>query len=554
MHEDHPRRKAAAWLLLCGALGCRIEALHELDEHDEPPFLTSAFPTIPVVDRSSEPTVGWEAMVRQHLTFLAGPLAAGRRPGSDGARVTQRLASATFSEATLSPDGLDRTWTQPVPLEIVSNHRVRITTEWTSAESGESSSFALDTGIYIRRDGVSTSYRVRLPMVTLASKTLRTDPLALPDTLAGKLVLASLVPGSSPEATIDESLALFAAARQRGAVGCLLALPPTPHHAAIVERWNVPEVRLRAAPPPDDALAFYGFVDSAAHDVLEAAREAAAEVEVTIESQTRSLDDANVIGRIPGDEDPGHVVMITAHWDAGALSPPTPKGGGAIDNATGLASLFAMAEISGRWFALGRRPRRSIVFAATAAGSLGHFGGGQVLRLPGLSPDNLVAVVNLENLDWRGTSLVAVDGDASSLGASLSELAPAIVLDRRAGPWGHDAFLAAGVPAVTLHRPSPSTPVGEPETWGTLEPLAHDAELAFRLVWALAEGSKVPALVEPPPVAASDAPAAVALPDRPDDAAEPASSSETDAATTPVAPLAPARPPEPEGPEPATPG
>src|SRR5690606_23617390 len=202
-------------------------------------------PTIPAIDRASEPTVGWEAMVRQHLAFLAGPLAAGRRPGTDGARVTQRLTSATFSEAGLSPDGVDRTWTQAVPLEIVTNHRVRITTEWTNADSDERSSFALDTGIAIRRDGISTPYRARLSLVTIARERLQADPVELPEAVAGKLVLAALRPEDTAEAILEQGLAVFAAARRRGAVGCLLALPPTPHHATILERWNVAEVRVR---------------------------------------------------------------------------------------------------------------------------------------------------------------------------------------------------------------------------------------------------------------------------------------------------------------------
>jgi len=535
---EHPAPRLAVALLLACPLACRIEPLHELDTGDDPGIATNLLPTIPAIDRASEPTVGWEAMVRQHLAFLAGPLAAGRRPGTDGARVTQRLTSATFSEAGLSPDGVDRTWTQAVPLEIVTNHRVRITTEWTNADSDERSSFALDTGIAIRRDGISTPYRARLSLVTIARERLQADPVELPEAVAGKLVLAALRPEDTAEAILEQGLAVFAAARRRGAVGCLLALPPTPHHATILERWNVAEVRVRTAAPAEDALAFYGFIDGATHEVLDAAREAAAPVEVTIESEARSLDDANVIGRIPGDEDPGHVVMVTAHWDAGALSPPIPKGGGAIDNATGLASLLAMAEISGRWFALGRRPRRSLVFAATAAGSLGHFGGGQVLALPGLAPSNLVAVINLERLDWRGTTLVALDGDVSSLGADLRELVPDLVLQNDRATWGHDAFLDTGVPAVTLHRPSPSDPLGDPDSWGSLDRLAHDAELAFRLAWALAEGNSVPFLARPPsdPIAGT---AIVALP--PDSSAPEAD----DAPPSAADPESPAAEPEP---------
>src|SRR5690606_38738680 len=82
---EHPAPRLAVALLLACPLACRIEPLHELDTGDDPGIATNLLPTIPAIDRASEPTVGWEAMVRQHLAFLAGPLAAGRRPGTDGA-------------------------------------------------------------------------------------------------------------------------------------------------------------------------------------------------------------------------------------------------------------------------------------------------------------------------------------------------------------------------------------------------------------------------------------------------------------------------------------
>lgn len=478
--------------------GCRIEALHDLEIDDANAISLPPPPFIPTVDGTSQPTVGWEAIVRQHLTFLTGPLAAGRRPGTDGARLTQRLAVATFSEAGLIPDGSDRTWTQTVPIEVVSNHRVQMSTELKN-DAGESSSFSLDAGIYVRRNGISSPYRAELELVRVAPESAEAVAPELSSAVAGKLVIAHL-PTAPDEADPEADLlrraeTLFDAARRHSAAGCLVALPGGSLRSSVVQQWSTPEVRIRdGAFPPDTVapLAFHGFVDAAVIDILDAALEAQAKVTVAIESQTRNLDDGNIVGRIPGDDDTGHVVLVMAHWDAGALSPPLPKGGGAVDNGSGLASLFALAEISGRWYALGRRPRRSIVFAATAAGSIGHLGSAEILRLPGLTRDNIVAVINLEELDWKSTPLEALDGERSDLGASLLELDPTLASRPASKPHGHTPFLRQGIAAVTLRRPPHTLEAGPSEEWGSLERLARDAEIAFRLAWSLAEGTTLP--------------------------------------------------------------
>jgi len=493
-----------AWVALTAlTVACRLETLETLASDEPPPPSLAAAPLIPAEDPTAQPTVGWESIVRQHLAFLAGPLPAGRRPGTDGALLSQRLAIATFSEAGLTPDGVDRTWSQPVPIEVASHHRVKMATALDLETEGGQSQITLDTGIYVRRDGESAPYQAELKVAVVPDALLAPEAVLPVDLVAGKLAIARLVEPEDGDAnhTLREAQRIFGLMRGHGASACLLALPIGSARPIIVEHWTAPEVRLRVvgSAGAEASFAFHGFIDAAVLDVLEAAAQAHANVSVTIESQTRSLGDANVLGRIPGSEDPGHVVVVLAHWDAGGLTPPLPKGGAAIQNGSGIAALFAMAEVSGRWFALGRRPARSIVFAATAAGSLGHLGAPKILELPGMEPQHIVAVLNLEDLDWRGEVLEAIDGDRSSLGHRLLELDGRVRLAMSDVALGHTSFLQVGLPALTLRRPLAPDPLGPPDEWGSLETLARDAELAFRLAWELADRAAAPQLIVAPP-------------------------------------------------------
>ena len=75
----------------------------------------------------------------------------------------------------------------------------------------------------------------------------------------------------------------------------------------------------------------------------------------------------NVIGKLRGSDRPDEYLLYGAHWDANGHNGPDPRGdhirNGAVDNATGTAELIEVA----RAFASGKRPRRSVVFAAWTA-------------------------------------------------------------------------------------------------------------------------------------------------------------------------------------------
>jgi Zn-dependent M28 family amino/carboxypeptidase len=137
--------------------------------------------------------------------------------------------------------------------------------------------------------------------------------------------------------------------------------------------------------------------------------------------------DANVIGVLKGAEAPDEYVLYMAHWDH--LGVNTSDDGadriynGAVDNATGVASILEIAEK----FAAGPRPRRSVLFAAVTAEESGLLGSAYMAENPPVPLKDIVGGLNIDGvLPVPATKDIVVVGyDASQLQDILKEVADA---------------------------------------------------------------------------------------------------------------------------------
>jgi hypothetical protein len=306
--------------------------------------------------------------------------------------------------------------------------------------------------------------------------------------------------GAPPLAAYREA---FEAAWRDGVDVAVLPIPREDAATiAVAERWREPDMQsLLLGREPPATLELQGFVGPEAHAaLLEARATPGTTVDLAYQATERWFEDENVIGRLAGGRHPEQVVLVVTHWDAGGLSDPLPEGG-ASDNAGGLAVLLAVAEAAGRWRSAGRRPERSIVLLAEAAGSLGHRGIARFLEASGIRPANLVAVVVLDRLGGSGSELLVVDGARSTLGSQIAVLDPTTrSIDGADEPHGHAPFLELRVPAVTLTRPASPGPDGSTPL-PTVAALRRDAELTLRLSWDLADQPEPPRCLgreEPP--------------------------------------------------------
>lgn len=191
---------------------------------------------------------------------------------------------------------------------------------------------------------------------------------------------------------------------------------------------------------------------------------------------------ANVLARLPG-SDPrraGEAVLYTAHHDhlgmrAGAAPGTDAIWNGAVDNASGVAALLAIARA---FAALPAPPPRSVVFAAVAAEEQGTLGAEWLARHPPVPAGRLAAEVNLDAMNVLGrTRDVTVVGLGKStlddvvggVAAWQGRTVHGDAFPDRGSYYRSDHFPLAriGVPAV--YAGGGIDFIGRPEGWGVAE-------------------------------------------------------------------------------------
>ncbi len=125
----------------------------------------------------------------------------------------------------------------------------------------------------------------------------------------------------------------------------------------------------------------------------------------------------NVIGYIEGTTYPEETVIYMGHWDhLGMVETDTGTDiyNGAVDNATGVAGLMAIAE---RFMSESEKPERSIVFMAVTAEESGLLGSKYYSENPLFPIATTVAGINMDALNVYGPT-----NDIVAVGYGFSEL------------------------------------------------------------------------------------------------------------------------------------
>jgi Zn-dependent M28 family amino/carboxypeptidase len=180
-----------------------------------------------------------------------------------------------------------------------------------------------------------------------------------------------------------------------------------------------------------------------------------------VKSSIRQIEQFNVVGIVPG-TDPklkAEAVVYSAHWDHLGIDPGKQGDNiwnGAIDNASGVAALLAMAQE-----AVKHPAKRSQVFLWPAGEETGFLGSIAYIRNPAWPLDKTSADLNLDSMNFVGkTRDIGVAGAERS---SLFEVAGTVARQMRlklapavpdlSGAYfraDHFSFAKAGVPAFNV--------------------------------------------------------------------------------------------------------
>jgi len=390
-----------------------------------------------------------------HIKVLASDEFEGRSPGTKGEELSVKYITDQFKEIGLKPGNPDGTYTQEVPLAgIKSEPRMSFvvgdkTMDLKYSDDFVASSARLQPEIKIEKsDVVFVGYGVVAPEygwddyknVDVRGKTLLMligdppvpdpkDPSKLDDKMfkgkamtyygrwtykyeiaaqkgaAAAIIIHETEPAAYPWQVVRSSW---------GKENFELDNPNKNMEAVSARSWitlDVAKELLADCGQNFDALKKSAITKDFRPAVL------SAKPNIAIKQQIRSFKSHNVIAKLEG-SDPklnGEYVIYTAHWDHLGRHPELQGDqifNGAIDNASGVASVIELADA---FMKLNPSPKRSVLFMATTAEEAGLLGAKFYAEHPLYPLQKTLADINLDSMNVWGK---ARDIEDLSLGFS----------------------------------------------------------------------------------------------------------------------------------------
>jgi Zn-dependent M28 family amino/carboxypeptidase len=452
-------------------------------------------------------------ILRAHLEFLADDALEGRAPGTRGGETAAKYIAAQFRRLGLEPAGDSGTYYQRVPIiSLTPDPKLAIAAP-TRAPLTWKNDFVLwsmrnEDRVTLAADAVFVGYGIVAPEANW------NDYAGLD--VKGKYVVALVNDPGLVDSTLFRGKILtyygrwtykIEEARRQGAAGILLVHTTesaTYPWTTVLSGWTGPQVRLEV---PPSSLVVAGWVTKETAGRLfqqggknfdELASAAAkpgfqgtplgVQIEGSVRSTIRRSETANVLGRLPGKGQLAReAVLIGGHYDHFGIGAPVDGDSiynGAQDNASGTASVLAVAEAFVR---SGVRTSRSLVFVGFAAEESGLIGSQALADNPVIPLKDIAAILNLDvvNLYGRTRDISALGLDQSSLGQVFGQAAAAeglkVTENEEALIQGsyfrsdHFSLARVGIPGTSIE--SGSDFVGRPAGWGKQQ---HDEYVAKR--------------------------------------------------------------------------
>jgi hypothetical protein len=416
----------------------------------------------PAEDEDGGPLAGLsgaEALVL--VRELAADSMLGRKTGFQGGTLVENWIAQKMGEIGLDP--LDSSGSYLEPFHFAATD---LTGPIEVKVAGQALEYGKDFGELLYSGGGKVEGEVVFVGYGISRPDLGWDDYAGVD-VKGKVVLAIRgAPKARAAEFPDERMMGWksSTARDRGAVGAILAEGEKPIMGTLQERWlrpDLPSVSFSSA-AADRLLAKKGTTlakEKALRDEGKPGSSFATGVAAALSVSTRVVPEAegrNAIGGIKG-RDPdlrGEVVLVGAHMDHLGVDPLGRPYNGADDNASGTAVLLHVADVLKR---NGWRPKRTVVFVGFGAGEQGLVGS-RVLARDGLpfQNDGIACVLNMDMVGQGETNLTLAGGHGypemvDRLRGYLPEDLRKTVHAGRVEPNGdHWPFFERGVPAFFL--------------------------------------------------------------------------------------------------------
>jgi Zn-dependent M28 family amino/carboxypeptidase len=498
-----------------------------------------------------------------HIKVLASDEFEGRAPGSKGEELSVNYITDQFKKTRLKPGNPDGTYVQGVPLAgIKSEPRMSFvigdkTMDLKYADDFVASSARLQPEIRVEKsDLVFVGYGVVAPdygwddykNVDVKGKTLL------------MLIGDPPVPDPKDPSKLDDKMFKAKAmtyygrwtykyeiAAQKGAAAAIIIheTEPAAYPWQVVRSsWGKENFELDNPNKNMDAVSARSwitldvakklFVD--AGQDFDALKKSAitkdfrplvlnAKANIEIKQQIRSFKSHNVIGKLEGSDSKlrDEYVIYTAHWDHLGRHPELHGDqifNGAIDNASGVASIIELAAV---FMKLNPPPKRSVLFMATTAEESGLLGAKFYAEHPLYPLEKTLADINLDSMNVWGK---ARDIEDLSLGFSTLDDLLAAAAKRQGRTAIPDSrpdkgkiyradnfeFSKAGVPSLyigkgehLLSRPE-TAPLRSDEYDSTdyhqvsddvrpdwdLSGAVQDVQLVFEVGYEVANGGKFP--------------------------------------------------------------
>jgi Zn-dependent M28 family amino/carboxypeptidase len=469
--------------------------------------LASIRPAVLSDDEQAAAAAIREHRMRADVRFLASDLLEGRAPAARGDLLARAYLASRFEAIGLEPGAPGGSWEQSFELVGTTSACPEVA-RVTSRGAGEDLRFLAD---YVAVSGVQDEARLDDAEIVFVGHGIVAPEHGWDDfkgaDLRGRVLLfLNDEPQSDPQRFAgkrrlyygrwDYKFEMAAKLGARGAFVLHTDASAGYGWKVVQSSWTGEQLSLPAA-PGEPLVAVKGWVTEEAgrrvvrlggHD-LEALRAAAgrpdfrpvplgARLSLELKNSVSRRRSANVIGLLPGrDPELAHeAVVYSAHHDHYGAK-PGPGGetvvyNGALDNASGVAAMLAVAEA---FAALPARPRRSILFAAVGAEEHGLLGSAQLAAHPPVPAGRLAANINIDGVSiWGRTRDVAVVGlGKSSLDDWIHALAQAqgrVVVPEASPEKGayyrsdHLSFARIGVPSAYLDVGTEV--LGKPAGWG----------------------------------------------------------------------------------------